>query len=116
MDLGLTIEPHDMLVVTLRDGADETTVSVHPRRPAFNHCGARSMRRLRRRTANVSGPARPAASTGGSSSATPRTLEVIVMWTRGGAALWEHVFRATDAAGWVSDRLMQEIDRLARRA
>jgi len=30
MDLGLTIEPYDMLVVSLRDGTDETTVSVHP--------------------------------------------------------------------------------------
>ncbi len=34
------------------------------------------------------------------------------MWTRGGASLWEHVFRATDSATWVRDRLDEEIDRL----
>jgi hypothetical protein len=34
------------------------------------------------------------------------------MWTRGGASLWEHVFRATDAADWMKDRVAEEIRRL----
>ena len=40
-------------------------------------------------------------------------LETIAMWTRGGASLWEHVFRATDSAEHVRERLDAEIDRLA---
>jgi len=43
------------------------------------------------------------------------SMEVIAMWTRGGASLWEHVFRATDAADWVEERLTSEIDRLELR-
>ena len=116
MDLGLTIEPHDMLVVTLRDGADETTVSVHPAQ-----AGIQSLRRaLDAAVAEAYGecfwPGAPGGQYWWIFKRSAETLEVIVMWTRGGAALWEHVFRATDAAGWVSDRLAQEIDRLARRA
>jgi hypothetical protein len=34
------------------------------------------------------------------------------MWTRSGATGWEHVFRATDAAGWIRDRLIAETSRL----
>jgi len=40
------------------------------------------------------------------------TLETAVMWTRGGASLWEHVFRATDAAEWIRDRFAEETARL----
>ena len=43
---------------------------------------------------------------------TDDALEVIAMWTRGGASLWEHVFRATDAAAWVEERLETEASRL----
>ena len=41
-----------------------------------------------------------------------QTIEIVAMWTRGGASLWEHVFRATDATDWVRERLIAEIDRL----
>ena len=40
------------------------------------------------------------------------TLETVTLWTRGGASLWEHVFRATDAAGWVHQRVAGEIARV----
>ena len=39
-------------------------------------------------------------------------METIVMWTRGGASLWEHVFRATDSAVWVRDQVASETARL----
>ncbi len=44
-----------------------------------------------------------------------RSIEVIAMWTRGGASLWEHVFRATDSADWLEQQLRSEIDRLGLR-
>src|SRR5689334_14895459 len=40
------------------------------------------------------------------------TLEVAVMWSRGGASGWQRVFRATDAAAWVNERVTSETDRL----
>ena len=40
------------------------------------------------------------------------TLEVAVMWSRGGASGWEHVFRATDERGLVADCLATEFARL----
>jgi hypothetical protein len=44
------------------------------------------------------------------------SIEVIAMWTRGGASLWEHVFRATDRASGIEDQLTSEIDRLELRS
>jgi len=115
MDLGLTIEPYDMLVVSLRDGTDETTVSVHP-----SQAGVQSLvRALDAAIADGYGecfwPGAPGGQYWWIFQRRDETLEVIVMWTRGGAALWEHVFRTTDAAQWVRDRLAQEIDRLEAR-
>ena len=112
MDLGLTIEPYDMLVVSLRDGADETTVSVHP-----SQAGVQSLvRALDAAIAEGYGecfwPGAPGGQYWWIFQRRDETLEVIVMWTRGGAALWEHVFRTTDAVRWVRDRLAQEIDGL----
>ncbi len=45
-------------------------------------------------------------------SRTHETLEVTALWTRGGVAIWEHVFRATDASTWVHERVRSEIARL----
>ena len=42
-------------------------------------------------------------------------IEVIAMWTRGGAAMWEHVFRSSESAAWLEGRLTSEIDRLELR-
>ena len=41
-------------------------------------------------------------------------FETIAMWTRGGASLWEHVFRATDEAEWVRDQVADQVARLGR--
>jgi hypothetical protein len=42
------------------------------------------------------------------------SIEVIAMWHRGGAALWEHVFRATDAMAWFDERVAAEVARVKK--
>ena len=112
MDLRLTLEPYDVLVVHLRDGDDETTVSVHPSR-----AGAESLQRalnaaLEEGYGDCFWPGMPGGHYWWMFKRDRETLETIAMWTRGGASLWEHVFRATDSAAWVRERLADEIDRL----
>jgi hypothetical protein len=112
MDVQLTLEPHDELVVRLRDGAIETSVSVPQSRP-----GAESLvRALESALATGHGECFWPCTTGGQYwwmfKRDADALEVIVMWTRGGASLWEHVFRATDSVDWVRGRIAHELDRL----
>ena len=112
MNLHLSIESPDMLVVHLREGAEETTVSVHPSR-----AGAESLLRalndgLRDGYGEGFWPGSPGGQHWWIFKREGESIEVIAMWTRGGASLWEHVFRATDAATWVEERLTSEIDRL----
>ena len=115
MDLRLTLDPHDVLVVHLSEGDLETTVSVHPSR-----AGAESLQRaLQAAIAGGYGECFWPGLTGGQYwwifKRENQTLEVVAMWTRGGAALWEHVFRATDAADWVRERLGDQIELLTSR-
>ncbi len=112
MDLRLTIEPHDVLVVHLEEGTEKTTVAVGATRP-----GAASLvRAVNAAMANGYGecfwPGTPGGQYWWIFKREAETLEIVTMWTRGGASLWEHVFRATDAAAWVRDRLGDEVDRL----
>jgi hypothetical protein len=112
MDLRLALDPHDVLVVHLSEGDFETTVSVHPAR-----AGTESLQRaLQAAIAEGYGECFWPGLSGGHYwwifKRDGETLETIAMWTRGGAALWEHVFRATDAAAWVDERLADEIRRL----
>lgn len=112
MDLRLTRDPHDVLVVHLSEGDLETTVAVHPSR-----AGAESLcRALDAAVADGYGECFWPGLSGGQYwwifKRDGETLETIAMWTRGGAALWEHVFRATDSAAWVSERVAAEITRL----
>jgi hypothetical protein len=112
MDLQLALEPHDYLVVHLRDGDDRTSVSV-PRARA----GVTSLTRaLEDAIAHGYGecfwPGVPGGQYWWVFKRDDATLETAVMWTRGGASLWEHVFRATDAAEHVRARLREEADRL----
>ena len=114
MDLRLTLDPHDILVVHLRDGYDETTVSVHQSR-----AGVASLQRaLGAALADGYGecfwPGMPGGQYWWIFKRDAETLETIAMWTRGGASLWEHVFRSTDAASWVAERLAAEVGRLER--
>ena len=111
MDVRLSLEPHDVLGVHLRDGDQQATVSVRPSR-----AGATSLlAALDEAIAAGYGECFWPASTGGQYwwifKRDGETLEAIAMWTRGGASLWEHVFRATDAAAWVRERLGEELVR-----
>ena len=112
MDLGLRIEPYDTLVVTLRDGVGEATVSVHPAQAGVQSLVRALEAAMDQEYGECFWPGAPGGQYWWIFKRSADTLEVIVMWTRGGATGWEHVFRATDAARWVSDRLTQEIDRL----
>ena len=112
MDVRFEREGHDGLVVHLKDGAVQTSVSVPQSRP-----GATSLRRaLESALRDAHGECFWPCTTGGQywwmfqrDGAAP---EVIVMWTRGGASLWEHVFRATESVDWVRTRFTEELDRL----
>lgn len=110
--LDLTIEAPDTLIVHLREGADQTTVEVRPAR-----AGISSLRRAVE-AARVHGygecfwPGARGGSYWWMLKRDAETLEIVAMWTRGGASLWEHVFRATDAAEWMRDRLHEEAERL----
>jgi hypothetical protein len=112
MNLQLRLLPDDVLSVELREGREQATVSVHPSAP-----GAVSLRRALDAALAVGygecfWPGAPGGQYWWIFKRDDETLEVVAMWTRGGASLWEHVFRATDAAIWVRDRLHGEIHRL----
>jgi hypothetical protein len=112
MDIRLVREAHDELIVHLRDGQDETSVTVPRSRP-----GAQSLTRaFDAALSDGHGECFWPCTTGGQYwwmfKITGASIEVIVMWTRGGASLWEHVFRATDATSWVQQRLSAELARL----
>jgi len=101
-----------MLVVHLREGEEQTTVSVHPA-----GAGAQSLSRalgdaLATGYGECFWPGVPGGQYWWMFKRDQETLEVITMWTRGGASLWEHVFRANDAAPWFRDRLDEELRRL----
>ena len=116
MNLQLALEDHDTLAVHLRDGDKHTVVTVRPSR-----AGAQSLlRALDAAIADGYGecfwPAIPGGQYWWIFKRDAESLEVVAMWTRGGASLWEHVFRSTDAAGWVQGRLREEIVRLGMAA
>ena len=112
MNLHFAVEPDDVLVVHLREGDERTSVSARP-----SKAGAASLRRaLDAAMTDGYGECFWPAATGGQYwwifKRDAERLETIAMWTRGGASLWEHVFRATDAASFVDDRLRSESARL----
>lgn len=112
MDIALTLEPHDVLVVHLREREQQPTLSVHPAA-----AGAWSlMRAIDDAMAGGYGECFWPAYTGGQYwwifRRTENRIEAMAMWTRGGAAMWEHVFRATDGAAWLRDRVAAQIDEL----
>lgn len=116
MNLRLSIEPHDTLVVHLQEGKEKGTVAVHPSR-----AGATSLLRavdaaLTEGYGECFWPGAPGGQHWWIFKRDGESMEVIAMWTRGGASLWEHVFRATDSAGFVEEQLTSEIDRLELRA
>ena len=109
MDLRLTIEPHDVLVVHLRDGDRETSVPVHSVSAGIASLARALDEAVARGYGECFWPGSPGGQYWWIFKRDAEAIEVIAMWTRGGAALWEHVFRATDAAAWVKDRFDEEI-------
>jgi hypothetical protein len=112
LTLDLELGPEDTLLVHLREGDERTTVAVRP-----SAAGAASLlRALDDALAHGYGECFWPAIAGGQYwwifKRDDERLETIAMWTRGGASLWEHVFRATDAAGWVRDRIGRDLRRL----
>jgi hypothetical protein len=112
MTIALAVEPHDILVVHLREGEQETSVAASP-----SSAAAASLRRaLDDALTDGYGECFWPAATGGQYwwilKREAEGLEIMAMWTRGGASLWEHVFRATDAAAWIDERLTSEMARL----
>ena len=112
MNVSLEIDADDRLIVHLLQGPDVTTVSVRPSKP-----GARSlMRALDAALAEGYGecfwPGDPGGQYWWIFKRNAETLETVALWTRGGASLWEHVFRATDEADWVHERVAEEIARV----
>jgi hypothetical protein len=112
MNVHLTIEPPDTLVVHLQEGREATTVAARP-----VHAGVQSFRRaLEDALRDGYGECFWPGVTGGQYwwmfKRVDEALEVVAMWTRGGASSWQHVFRATDAAIWIRERWESEVERL----
>ena len=115
MDLTLSVEHRDELTVRLRDGRDEATVTISP-------VGAASLSLSRALDDAMSAgygecfwPGQPGGQYWWIFKRVDATLEVALMWTRGGASLWEHVFRATDAVSWIRERWQSELGRIGTR-
>ena len=112
MELELTIEPHDVLVVRLREGDEEKRVSVHPSQPGIDSL----TRALDAGLATGYGECFWPAWEGGQYwwifKGDADSMEVIAMWTRGGASLWEHVFRAAAHGTAIQHRLRHEVSRV----
>ena len=108
MHLHFTIEPHDILVVHLREAEVEAAVPVHP-----SVAGMASLKRavdaaITDGYGECFWPGMPGGQYWWIFKRDAETIETIAMWTRGGASLWEHVFRATDAASWVQEAIAAE--------
>lgn len=115
MTLSLSLAHPDTLIVHLREGAEETEISV---RPAA--AGARSLLRalddaLTDGYGECFWPGSPGGQYWWIFKRDAESIEVVAMWTRGGATGWEHTFRATDAASWVEEQLTTALDRLGLR-
>lgn len=112
MNLQLTVDPGDLLVVELQEGDATATVSVYP-----SKAGMLSLQRALDASVDHGygecfWPGAPGGQYWWIFKRDAETLEIIAMWTRGGASMWEHVFRATDAATWVQERLRAEVARI----
>lgn len=110
MQLRCDHDPNDRLVVHLREGDEETSVGVRPAR-----AGATTLvRAIDAAVAEGYGECFWPGDPGQYWWIFRRdaeTIETIAMWTRGGASLWEHVFRATDEVAFVQARLRSELER-----
>lgn len=112
MTLRFTLEEHDTLTVLLREGDSHTTVSARP-----SHAAVSSLQRAVADAGRYGyGECYWPGAEGGQYwwifKRTEAAVEVVALWTRGGVAIWEHVFRATDAFSWLEDHLHAEAARI----
>jgi len=112
MDLHLAIEPHDYLVVHLREGGEQTSVSVPNARAGVTSLTRALDDALAHGYGECFWPGVPGGQYWWIFKRDDATLETAVMWTRGGASLWEHVFRATDGAEHIREQFREEAARL----
>jgi hypothetical protein len=109
VDLRFAIEHDDVLTVVLRDGEAQAALSAQPAAAAVQSLG----RALEAAMSHGYGECFWPAATGGVYwwifSRRDESLETTALWTRGGVAIWEHVFRATDGAEWIRERLRAEM-------
>jgi hypothetical protein len=112
MDLSLTLEPNRDLIVHLCEGDVRTSVVVAPAQAGATTLTRALSDAMHSGFGECFWPGRPGGQYWWMFKRDAETLETVVMWTRGGASLWEHVFRATDAAAWVQDRVAAELSRL----
>jgi hypothetical protein len=112
MNIHLVCEAPERLTVQLREGVEERTVTV-----AQGRVGARLLERtIDDAIAHGYGECFWPALEGGHYwwmfRLVGESLDVAVMWSRGGASGWEHVFRAVDAVSHVREQLREELDRI----
>jgi hypothetical protein len=112
VNLRLTIEPHETLVVHLRDGERETSIAVRPASAGLASLSRAVDEAATQGYGECFWPGSPGGQYWWIFKRDAESLEVIAMWTRGGAALWEHVFRSTDSVDWVKTALDREIANL----
>lgn len=112
MHLHLDLDPHDTLVVRLRDGAIESAVSARPSQAAATSLSRALGTAVESGYGECFWPAPEGGQYWWMFKRDGDAIEAIAMWTRGGASLWEHVFRATDGADWLRDQLSLELLRL----
>lgn len=112
MNLGLSIEPGDFLVVHLQEGSAVASVSVHPSKPGMQSLQRAVDAAVDHGYGECFWPGSPGGQHWWIFKRDAETVEIVAMWTRGGASSWEHVFRATDAMTWVQERVRTEVARL----
>jgi hypothetical protein len=112
VNLRLSIEPHDTLVVYLRDADREVSVPVRPASAGLASLSRAVGDAITTGYGECFWPGMPGGQYWWIFKRDGDAMEVIAMWTRGGASLWEHVFRVTDSAQWLQEALETAIGAL----
>jgi hypothetical protein len=112
MDLRLAIASRDELVVHLQEGTIATAVAVTGAKPGIESLTRAVNDAVAQGYGECFWPALEGGHYWWMFRRTDEALEVVAMWSRGGASGWQHVFRAIDSVAWVRERLEAEIGRL----
>jgi hypothetical protein len=112
VEIRLDIDVHDVLSVHLSDGDDRAVVSAAPAAAAIASLTRAFEAAIETGYGECFWPAFEGGHYWWIVTKRAEAVEMMAMWTRGGASLWEHVFRATDAADWIRSRLASEAERM----